>query len=121
MNTEHLNQTRETSAPLFEARRWMKLLGGIALLMGFWLILSIAGILIAWLPIWLGALLFQSARAAERAHLHGDQESLIRALQKLKTCFAVTGGIFLLVLVVVIVFTLALVAGSLSGTHLLPT
>lgn len=53
--------------------------------------LSLIGIIIAWLPIWMGVLLFQSASAVELAYLSGDRNVMTRSLVKLKTYFVIMG------------------------------
>ncbi len=52
---------RELSAPLASGRGWIKFLGILSIVSGALGALSIIGILWAWLPIWLGVLLFQAA------------------------------------------------------------
>ena len=42
---------REVSAPLFEAKGWMKFLGVLMILYGVLMIMTIVGIVICWLPI----------------------------------------------------------------------
>ncbi len=118
MTTDQENQTRETSAPLYEARNWMKLLAVASFLAGLWLVASLVGIVVAWLPLWAGILILQSARAAEKAHLEGDQLSLIRSLSKLKTCFTLLGALCVLLVVILTVFLLAFLTGSLAGPRL---
>ena len=43
--------------PLHDAAGWMKLIGTLAIIQGVLLALTIVGLIIAWLPIWLGVLL----------------------------------------------------------------
>ena len=54
---------REVSAPLFAAKVWMKFLGVLMIIYGVLIAFTIVGIIICWLPIWIGVLLFQSASA----------------------------------------------------------
>ena len=61
--------------------------------------LSIVGIIVAWLPIWMGVLLFQSASAVERAHQSDDAAALMESLSKLKTYFTIMGVLTLIGLV----------------------
>lgn len=115
-NTEKL--IRELSAPLWEAKGWMRFLGVVAFLYGVLLALTIIGLIIAWLPIWIGVLLFQSANAADRAQYEADQESFIRSLAKLRLCFAVLGGLILLGILVLSIFLLAVIAGGVLGERI---
>ena len=50
-------------APLYEARGWMKFLGIVMVIAGIFTAITIVGIIIAWLPIWLGVLLFPGCRS----------------------------------------------------------
>ncbi len=106
---------REVSAPLWEARTWMRFLGAVAILYGGLLALTVIGLIVAWLPIWIGTLLFQAAGAAERAQENADQECLIRSLGKLRLCFAVLGALALLGILVASLFLVAAIAGGFLG------
>jgi hypothetical protein len=52
---------REVGTPLFMGRGWLKFLGVISIIQGVLTAFSIVGILICWIPIWLGILLLRSA------------------------------------------------------------
>ncbi len=103
---------RRVSQPLFEAKGWMKLLAVLSIVAGVMVALTIIGLIIAWLPIWIGVLLWQSADSAERAHGIGESEDLQRALAKLKTIFVIYG---ILVIIQLAFFAFALVIGGISG------
>jgi hypothetical protein len=73
------------------------------------------GILFAWLPIWVGVVLLQSASSIERAHLTGSKEVLFDSLGKLKMYFMIQGVTTLIGLVFAgIVTFMALFMGVLS-------
>lgn len=95
----------------------MKLLGVLSIIWGVMIALSIVGILVAWLPIWLGILLFQSASAVERAHLQGDEAGLIEALGKLKTYFTIAGVLAVIGLIVAGVGMVGGLVGGMAGWH----
>ncbi|MGH8875466.1 MAG: DUF5362 family protein [Acidimicrobiia bacterium] len=63
--------TVEISRPLYEARGWMKLIAVMGFVYGGITAITIVGIIVAWLPIWAGVLLWQAATAAEGAHRMG--------------------------------------------------
>jgi len=80
--------------------------------------ITIVGILIAWLPIWIGVLLLQSAGAAQRSQAQDDANALIEALSRLKTYFVIQGVLYLIgiaLVVVYIVFFGAMMAAMLHG------
>ena len=103
---------REVAAPLFQAKGWMKFLGVLMIIYGVMIALSIVGIIICWLPIWIGVLLFQTASATEAAEVSGNKMELYAALAKLKTYFTIYG---ILALIGVIVFVIAMFTGMLAG------
>lgn len=117
------NNVGAIMAPLVNGKLWMKLLGVMTVLWGAMQVLSIIGILWAWVPIWLGVLLFQSAGAAEQAAATGDAAAAARATDKLRLFFMIQAIIMLVLLLAMIAaFALggfAMLAGlsGLSGTH----
>jgi hypothetical protein len=95
---ENNNNTliQDLSSPLFMAKGWMKLVAVLMIIYGVMLVLTIFGIIIAWLPIWMGVLLFQSASQVEQAYQNGEQMALHTSLSKLKTYFTIMGVLSLL-------------------------
>ncbi|HKK04446.1 MAG TPA: DUF5362 family protein [Gammaproteobacteria bacterium] len=85
------NDIKEIGQPLSQSAFWMKLVGVLMIIYGVLVALSIVGIVIAWLPIWMGVLLFQSASSATQASQSGDKDTLLRSLAKLKTYFTIMG------------------------------
>lgn len=92
---------KEITGPLYEVRGWMKFLGVVMIVQGIMVALSIIGIVVAWLPIWLGVLLFQSASAAETAQISGNKAQLMESLRKLKMYFIINGVLMLIMLIFV--------------------
>ena len=102
---------REISFPLYSCKGWMKLVGVMSIIGGALQVLTIFGIIIAWLPIWTGILLFQSASAIQQAHETDSKDAMRRSLSKLRTYFIITG---VLTLIGIIVFALLLCFGVLG-------
>ncbi len=92
---------KQLSLPIFEAKGWMKLLGVVLILNGIMAIFTIVGILICWLPIWLGILLFKSASLIETAQVTGEKMILVESLQKIRTYFTINGIMMLIVLAII--------------------
>ena len=103
---------REVSAPLFAAKGWMKFLGVLMIIYGVLIALTVVGIIICWLPIWIGVLLFQAATAAESTQASGSKMELYGAMSKLKTYFTIYGVLALRGLVVSII---AIFIGGLAS------
>jgi hypothetical protein len=90
----------------------MKFVGVMSIIGGALQALTIIGIIIAWLPIWTGILLFQSASAIEQAYQGGSRDAMTRSLSKLKTYFIIMG---VLTLIGIIVMVLAFFLGFLGA------
>jgi hypothetical protein len=87
---------KNVSLPIMQAKGWMKLVGVLSILYGVLMVFTIVGIIFAWLPIWMGVLLMQSASSIEKAHATGDEAQLVVSLSKIKTYFTITGVLALL-------------------------
>jgi len=107
------DDVREISQPLSDAKMWMKLTGVMAIVQAVFITISTFGIglIIAWIPIWIGILLFQSASAAGRANAEGDRQALLLSQAKLKTMFIIAG---VLTLISVVLMVIGFFAGGLA-------
>lgn len=106
---------RQISNSLYSAKGWMKLSGVLLIINGVFIALTIIGILIAWLPIWMGVLLFQSAGAVERAYNSEDEAALVESLSKLKTYFVIMGVLSLIGIVLAALSFVGGMAGIMAG------
>ena len=95
---------KDLSQPLASGKGWMKFVGIVSIVHGALIALSIIGLVIAWLPIWMGLLLMRSANAIERAQLSGDADALKESLAKLRTYFVVLGVLILVGIVISAVY-----------------
>jgi len=80
---------------------WLKFLGIMMIISGAITAISIVGIIVAWLPIWLGVLLLQAGSRASSAQLTQNPRELVVMMEKLR--------LFFLILGIVIIIELALV------------
>ena len=118
-NTQGNEQIRRVAEPIQEAQMWMKLVGVLSIAQGLLAAITVVGIVVAWLPIWMGVLLFQAASRAETAYSSGDEAALIEALSKIRTYFTIVGVMtmlgLLLTLVAIFFFgLLGLMAGAMG-------
>lgn len=90
----HLIQ--ELSLPIYQARGWLKFLGILSIISGVTTALSVVGILFAWLPIWMGVIMFQAGSAIDSAGQFGDRFAFLRSLGNIKTYFVLQGVMTLL-------------------------
>ena len=105
---------KELSFPLYNCKGWMKLVGVMSIIAGALQVLTIFGIIIAWLPIWTGILLFQSANAIEQAYEGDNQAAMTRSLLKLKTYFIIMGVLTLLGIIFMVLAFFGLLGTGLS-------
>jgi hypothetical protein len=80
--------------------------------------LTIVGILFAWLPIWMGIMMFQAGSSIDSAGQFGDRFAFLRSMGNLKTYFVLQGvltlvGIFLALTMACIMFVLPLLGFTL--------
>ncbi len=94
----------DLALPLSMGRGWMKFVGIMSIIQGVFTALTIVGILIAWLPIWLGVLIMQAADAIERAQRSGDASAMKEALGKIKTYFVIQGVLYLVGIVFMLLY-----------------
>jgi hypothetical protein len=87
---------QQLSVPIYQARGWLKFLGVLSIISGVGSALSIVGILFAWLPIWMGVLMFQAGSSIESAGQLGDKFAFLRSLGNLKTYFVLQGVLALI-------------------------
>jgi hypothetical protein len=102
------------SEPLYRAKGWMKLVAVMMIIYGVLTALTIIGIIIAWLPIWMGVLLFQSAGQIDQAYSTNDETALATSLGKLKTYFTIMGILTLIGIVLFVVGFLLGLAGMMA-------
>ena len=95
---------RELAAPLASGRGWIKFLGILSIISGVLGALTIVGLVWAWLPIWLGILLFQTASGMEQAAISGDASSFVTAQNRLKLYFMINGVMIIVAFALVVLF-----------------
>jgi hypothetical protein len=103
---------KELSIPLFQAKTWMRMLGVLAIIGGILQAITLWGLIICWLPIWMGILIFRAASAVEIAQLNGDKAQLFASLNHLKTFFTIQ-GVIMLIMIVLSGIGLLIAGGSL--------
>lgn len=114
----HLVQ--ELSEPIFQSRGWLKFLGVLSIISGVGQALSIVGILFAWLPIWMGVLLFQAGSSVDGAKQFGDKFAFLNSLGKLKTYFVLQGVLSLISILFVVLSLCVVFILPLLGMRLFP-
>ncbi len=77
--------------PAYEAKGWLKFLGVVCIVIGGFHAITIVGLLVAWLYVWLGVLLWQAGNRAFQATHMRDPLMLEQYLRKLKTVIVIAG------------------------------
>ena len=93
---------------------WMKLLGVLMIIDGIFMIVTIIGILVCWLPIWLGVILFKAAGDAEAAQ-RGASQMLVGYVQKMNRFFLISGILALIWLVFFLIIIFMVGIGGMLG------
>lgn len=76
---------------LAEGSGWIKLFALMMFLSGLLCVLTISGIIVAWIPFWLGGVLWGAANRAREAAFSGSEVELSAALDKLRFFFKLNG------------------------------
>lgn len=104
-------------SPLDAAAGWMKLIGTVSIIYGVLTALSIVGLIIAWLPIWMGVLTRKAATQAQLAYRSGDEHAAIESTNSLRTISKVQGIILLIGLILWgVIFVLMIAALIFAAT-----
>ena len=97
------NIVKELSSPLYQARGWMKFIGVMMIIGGILYAITIIGIIVAWVPIWMGVILFQAGNSSEQAFISGEKFSFLKSMTQLKLYFTITGIMMLIGLIIMFI------------------
>ena len=93
---------------------WMKFLGVLLIIVGVFFVFTLWGILICWLPIWMGVILFKAAGDAEMAS-RGAPTQLESFLEKINKYFLIQGILVLILLIIVLVLSFFIGMAAFMG------
>lgn len=113
-NTDQTNLIKEISTPLYQSRGWMKFLGVLMIIAGAFYALTIVGIIIAWLPIWMGIVLYKAGSSSEQAYFNGDKYSLLKSLNQMKLYFTIMGIMSLIGILLTVIAVIMFIVGGLA-------
>ncbi len=111
---------QQLSLPIFQARGWLKFLGILSIISGAISALSIVGIIYAWLPIWMGVLIFQAGSSIESASQFGNKFTFLQSMGSLKTYFVLQGVLALITIIIAVTMICILFVLPLIGISLIP-
>ena len=98
-----LNVTDRLLVIAEQSKGWLKFIGVLLIIYGIITAITIVGIIVAWLPIWMGVLLFQAGSRAEGAALTKDSSQLVTMMEKLRVYFMIQGVLAIIALVIGII------------------
>jgi hypothetical protein len=111
-STEHqINEPQVTVSlqdiirPLYVSRFWINLFAYCLIFYSSLITITGVGVLVAWLPIWIGILLLMISRSLKTAFEEDNEEALQLSLSRFKTLFTIL-GVFSLILIVVSLYLL---------------
>jgi hypothetical protein len=105
--------------PLWRAKGWIQLMGGLFILHGVLMALSLGGIVLCWLPIWLGLTLMSAAKNIRAAAELDNKECMRLALDKLGLYFKINGILIIIGLGVGILIAVAVALGVLGSATMM--
>ena len=108
---------QQVIAPLYDAKGWMKFVGVMSIIYGALMILSIWGILICWLPIWIGVLLFSASNQVKLAFETANDAAAQMAQSKLATYFRILGVLLIIGIVLAVIGMIFAAAGVAAALH----
>ncbi|MEA1890611.1 MAG: DUF5362 family protein [Pseudomonadota bacterium] len=81
----------EIVLPLYECRLWIRLFAFCLIFYGALITVTGVGVLVAWMPIWVGMLLLLISKTVKTAYDKNDEQALMLSLSRLKTIFTILG------------------------------
>lgn len=120
MQTDNETMVKELAQKMYGAHFWMYLIGIIMIIAGVLEAISLVGIIVAWIPIWLGVLLCMSASSLAQANVTGDLDKLQQVLARLKLYFIVQGVVMLVGIILGVsgfLFFSSFIMGMLANHH----
>ena len=95
--------------PLYAAKGWIMLLGILNIIVGAIQCLSCIGIIIGWLPIWLGILFVKASKSLDTAYSLRDPQSAKSALDNIATTFKIYGVLLIISLALFVLYIIGVI------------
>ena len=77
--------------PLYQSLFWIRLFAVCLIFYGALITVTGIGVLVAWIPIWIGMLLLLTAKAISLAYKENDEQAFMQFVSRLKTIFTLLG------------------------------
>ncbi len=105
-------------ASLIKNSFWMKFVGVVLIIAGVFYCITIIGLLFGWLPIWLGVLLFSSAKRLDVLREGESPPVAVESIEKLSLFFKISGIatlVYVVFLAFLLLFVLLRAVGAVTG------
>lgn len=77
--------------PLYQSLFWLRLFAACLIFYGALITVTGIGVLVAWIPIWIGILLLLAAKAISLAYKENDEQAFMQFMSRMKTIFTLLG------------------------------
>ena len=77
--------------PLYQSLFWIRLFSACLIVYGALITVTGIGVLVAWIPMWIGILLLLMAKTVSQAYHKNDERAFKLSLDRLKSVFTVLG------------------------------
>jgi len=85
---------------------WIKFLGILYIIGGVLSALTIIGLIYAWLPIWIGIILYQAGNLAKLGSITKDEGKILESLSKIRFYFVISVIAFIVSYALVIIVSI---------------
>ena len=99
----------ELFEPISSRSKWMRFLGILLIVYGVFIALSIIGLVVAWIPIWLGLLLVRAADASKNLIITEDADYAVELSENIGKFIKISGIVVLVWLVLTVVTFLVVI------------
>jgi len=108
--------TEQIRTHVKDTQGWMKFMGIVSIIIGALYALTIVGIVVAWLPIWLGVLMYQAGSKAADYADRANPADLVEYHSKLKILFTIMGILMIIMLVLMVIgFIIGIIVAIAGG------
>ena len=106
-------------APLCQAAGWLRFLGILNIIAGVIYCLTIIGLIIGWLPIWIGITLNKASHALQEGYARRDQQEIYVGMDSVAQVVKIFGVLAIIGLVINVLYfgfiILAVIGGLVSS------
>ena len=77
--------------PLYQSLLWIRLFAACLIFYGALITVTGVGVLVAWLPMWIGVILLLASKSIATAYKENDEHAFMHSISRLKTIFITLG------------------------------